>query len=75
MKKMSFLFLGFCICFEALAQQENPSSLSKQELFIQIAHLDSVLFAAYNSENLELMKTFFTEDLEWYQRQWRIDSI
>ncbi|OYW78327.1 MAG: hypothetical protein B7Z27_07705 [Sphingobacteriia bacterium 32-37-4] len=32
-----------------------------------MAILDSLLFNAYNSKNLDLMKTFFTKDLEWYQ--------
>jgi hypothetical protein len=37
------------------------------KLFDKIAQLDSALFAAYNSKNIERMKTYFMEDLEWYQ--------
>ena len=69
MKKLILLFSIICISNKLLAQHqtENSLQLSQQELFHKVAHLDSVIFAAYNSENLELMKTFFTEDLEWYQ--------
>lgn len=69
MKKLILLFSIICISNKLLAQHqtENSLQLSQQELFLKVAHLDSALFAAYNSENLELMKTFFTEDLEWYQ--------
>ena len=69
MKKLILLFSIICISNKLLAQHqtENSLQLSQQELFHKVAHLDSVLFAAYNSENLELMKTYFTQDLEWYQ--------
>lgn len=69
MKKLISLFLSCCICSFVTAQNQTIEQvpLSQQELVAKIAHLDSSLFAAYNSENLDLMKTFFTEDLEWYQ--------
>jgi hypothetical protein len=38
-----------------------------KELVEKVALLDSSLFAAYNSKNIDLMKTYFTTDLEWYQ--------
>lgn len=69
MKKLILLFLAICTSGVVHGQnQSQPSApLLKQSLFDKVARLDSSLFAAYNSENLELMKTFFTEDLEWYQ--------
>ena len=48
------------------AQNKN-NSLEHQELYNQIAHLDSVLFNAFNTQNIETMKTMFSEDLEWFQ--------
>ena len=48
------------------AQSKNDSS-EHHELHNQIAHLDSILFNAYNSHDIETMKKMFTEDLEWYQ--------
>ena len=61
--------MSCCICYFVTAQNQTIEQvpLSQQELVAKIVHLDSSLFAAYNSENLDLMKTFFTEDLEWYQ--------
>jgi hypothetical protein len=35
-------------------------------LFDTIAHMDSILFNAANSQDLETMKSLFTEDLEFY---------
>jgi hypothetical protein len=36
-------------------------------LYNEIAHMDSVLFDAFNTQNIEKMKTLFTPDLEWFQ--------
>lgn len=36
------------------------------ELYFAIAHMDSVLFNAFNSRDVEKLKTLFTEDLEFY---------
>src|SRR3954470_3052568 len=33
----------------------------------KVAPTNSVLFYAYNTQNLEKIKSLFTEDLEWYQ--------
>ena len=38
-----------------------------QALYNQIAQLDSLLFAAYNSQDIATMKSYFSKDLEWYQ--------
>lgn len=36
-------------------------------LFGKIKTLDSLMFNAYNHQNLPKMKSYFTDDLEWYQ--------
>lgn len=51
----------------AQSQNERKVAATQKELLNKIANLDSSLFAAYNSKNLDLMKTYFTSDLEWYQ--------
>lgn len=51
----------------AQSQTEKKVAITENELFNKIANLDSALFSAYNSKNLDLMKTYFTKDLEWYQ--------
>ncbi len=48
------------------AQSKNNSS-EHQELYHQIAHLDSILFTAFNNQDIKTMKIMFSEDLEWYQ--------
>jgi hypothetical protein len=69
MKNLMVLLLSIFIYSSALAQNQiqKSAAITKNELFNKIANLDSLLFAAYNSKNLDLMKTYFTSDLEWYQ--------
>lgn len=43
-----------------------PTSASSENLYQEIAHLDNLVFEAYNTCNLSLFKTFFVEDLEFY---------
>ncbi len=69
MKTLLILFLSISICSTTLAQSQTEKKVAAtgKELVEKIAKLDSSLFAAYNSKNLDLMKTYFTNDLEWYQ--------
>jgi hypothetical protein len=50
-----------CICPAALRAQDNDSQLSAI-----ILHRDSLFWQAYNSCDVENMKSFFTEDVEFY---------
>jgi len=63
------LLLAIFIYSNTLAQSQNEKKVATTqiELFNKVAQLDSSLFAAYNSKKLDLMKTYFTNDLEWYQ--------
>ena len=47
--------------------QEKKVAATPKDLQMEIAKMDSLLFGAYNAQNLEKLKTYFTEDLEWYQ--------
>ena len=69
MKNLILLAFAFSICTSVFAQSQNERKVAStpSDLYSKIAHLDSALFAAYNSKNLDLMKTYFTPDLEWYQ--------
>jgi ketosteroid isomerase-like protein len=69
MKSLILVLLNLSICASVIAQSQNERKVAatQKELFNKIASLDSSLFAAYNSKNLDLMKTYFTNDLEWYQ--------
>ena len=55
----------FAAPFAALGQKSTQQTHT--ELYNEIAHMDSVLFDAFNSQNLDKLKTVFTEDLEFYQ--------
>jgi len=48
------------------AQTKKEDSLSQVSLYKEIAHLDSVVFNAFNTRDIELFKTMFTTDLEFY---------
>ena len=44
---------------------ENSSPISK-ELYDTISRMDSLLFNAFNTRDLDKLKAFFSEDLEFY---------
>ena len=46
--------------------QSKKDSLANQDLYKEIAHMDSVLFDAYNSHNADKLSTLFSDDLEFY---------
>ena len=56
----SLLFLLMQSFILVNAQSANDS------LYKEIAHMDSVLFDAFNSRDAEKFKSLFTEDLEFY---------
>ena len=60
-------FLCFLTINNNMNAQSKNNALEHQELYNQIAHLDSILFNAYNKQDIETVKMMFTEDLEWYQ--------
>ena len=69
MKNLILLLFTISIYSTVIAQSQNERKVAttQKELFNKVAQLDSSLFAAYNSKKLDLMKTYFTNDLEWYQ--------
>jgi hypothetical protein len=58
------VFLIMAISF-ANAQSKQDSAVN-QDLYKEIAHMDSVLFNVFNSHNVDKLKTLFTDDLEFY---------
>lgn len=60
-------FLCFLTINNNMNAQSKNNALEHQALYNQIAHLDSILFNAYNKQDIETVKMMFTEDLEWYQ--------
>jgi hypothetical protein len=39
---------------------------AKDSIYNEIAHMDSVVFNAFNTRDVEKFKSLFTEDLEFY---------
>ncbi|MHA8087347.1 nuclear transport factor 2 family protein [Aquirufa sp. Wall-65K1] len=62
MKTFVYICTFWAICLSASAQSSKSADLHRQ-----IAHLDSVMFQAYNERNMPAFKQFFTSDLEWFQ--------
>jgi hypothetical protein len=56
------LLLMFSTCTRLNAQGNNKADT----LYGQIAHMDSVLFNAFNSRDVKTFEKLFSEDLEFY---------
>lgn len=46
--------------------QSKQDSLAGAALYKEIARLDSIVFNAFNTRDIDLFKSFFAEDLEFY---------
>lgn len=64
----SIIFLACTLSFtSANGQSESDLYMPKDpELYKEIAHMDSVMFDAFNTQNLNVLKTVFAENLEFY---------
>ena len=56
----------FIVMLSLTNAQTNQDSLADMGLYKEIAHMDGVVFNAFNTRDIELFKTLFTEDLEFY---------
>jgi len=56
-----------CTFMTFATAQEQKAVPATQQLFKEIAYMDSVMFEAFNTQNMEKFKSLFTEDLEWFQ--------
>ncbi len=52
-------------CLVSLSQIKNYSPVSKK-LYTEIAHMDSVMFNAFNAHDVNKLQQTFAEDLEFY---------
>lgn len=71
MKPKSFTLILFLLAAMVVAglrtnAQSVQPTVGHQELFQEIAKQDSLLFNAFNTRDIDLFKTMFTEDLEFY---------
>ena len=64
---ISLSLIGACsTSIKDADNQLNKYSPVSKELFDTIAQLDSLLFTAFNTRDLEKIKSFFSDDLEFY---------
>jgi hypothetical protein len=59
---LMFLILFLSGCSVVVGQNKKTD----EKLYAQVAHLDSVVFNAFNNRDTTTFKRFFTEDLEFY---------
>ena len=66
MDKQVFNFLLLLLLLSGCGHLSAQGKKVDDSLFNQIAHLDSVLFNAFNGRDIETFKKLFTTDLEFY---------
>ena len=66
--KFSFIFLLVTtLCYTSAFAQEKKVAPTPPALYREIALQDSLMFLAFNTQNLEVFKSYFLQDLEWFQ--------
>src|SRR5688572_3359159 len=63
---VTLFFLSTAFLSPSQVNAQINQNLSSQELKKKIAYMDSVLFHAFNTCDVNLSKSLFTEDLEFY---------
>lgn len=53
--------------FKTVTAQEIKVAPTSKELYNEIARMDSIMFTAFNTQDMDKFKPLFTEDLEWFQ--------
>lgn len=66
MNNQVFYFLFLIILFFGCNQLGAQSKKNNNTLYDQIAHMDSVVFNAFNNRDTTTFKKLFTQDLEFY---------
>jgi ketosteroid isomerase-like protein len=59
---------------QAKEEKSKRKAPVSQKLYDEIAHMDRVLFDAFNARDLQRIKTLFAEDLEFYHDKGGLDS-
>jgi hypothetical protein len=64
------LVLPFLVTFffvNTITAQEKKVSPTSQDLYNEIARMDSTIFSYFNTQKFEPFKAMFTKNLEWFQ--------
>ena len=64
--KRIFLFIILISEIKLANAQSKLDSITNADLYKEIIHMDSILFNAFNTRDIDQFKTLFTEDLEFY---------
>ena len=67
LQKHIFVFILILTFMNAVTAQEKKVASTLPELYNEIAKMDSIMFAAFNTQDMTNFKSLFTEDLEWFQ--------
>lgn len=60
------LLIAFLFTIVSWAQEKKVAPTST-ELYNEIERMDTALFDAFNTQNMAVFKSLFSEDLEWFQ--------
>lgn len=66
-QKFIVFIIGSISFINVAVAQENKVAPTPQELYHEIAKMDSIMFAAFNARDMDKFKSLFAQDLEWYQ--------
>ena len=66
-KSLFYTFILLILSTISVAAQEKKLAPTSAELFKEIERADSIMFQAFNKEDMHTFKAMFTEDLEWFQ--------
>ena len=63
--KLKFKYIALVVLLMGACELINAQA-TKDSLYKEVAQLDSILFTAFNTRDVEKFKSFFAEDLEFY---------
>ena len=66
-KPLLYAFLISLLVTISVSAQEKKVAPTSLELYKEIERADSILFQAFNRQDMATFKAMFTKDLEWFQ--------
>ena len=66
-KPLLYAFLISLLVTISVSAQEKKVAPTPLELYKEIERADSILFQAFNRQDMATFKAMFTKDLEWFQ--------
>lgn len=67
-KRTCMLLMAIALLYSTSGKaQEKKVAPTPQELYNEIARMDSIIFSYFNTQQFDKFKALFTDDLEWFQ--------